>query len=126
MADRVCMAIVENDSILLVRQRYRESVIWTLPGGSIDAGETPVQAVVREVKEEVNVDAVVKRLVFQGPRTTGVGTYFCYLGEIVAGEVSLGYDPERDGLESELLGVRWFALSELSDHEEIARLLPYI
>lgn len=126
MANRVCMAIVENEHILMVQQKYRDSVIWTLPGGSVELGETPLQAVVREVKEEVNVDTIVRRLLVQRPRTKGEGTYFCYLGEIIGGKVALGYDPEREGLEPDLLAVAWFVLSEVPDHEEIASLLPYL
>ena len=123
MADRVCMAIVENGQILMVRQKYRDSVIWTLPGGSIEPGETPWQAVIREVKEEVNVDTVISHLLFQMPRTTGEGTYFCFLGERIGGEVALGHDPERAGMEPDLLDVGWFPLTELSDHEEIRRII---
>lgn len=31
---------------------------WTLPGGGLDFGETPVDAMIREVKEETGLDVV--------------------------------------------------------------------
>ncbi len=57
----------ERDRILLVRQS--EGGIWSAPGGSVDADETPADAVVREVWEETGLDATPVRLlgVYGGP-----------------------------------------------------------
>lgn len=43
-------AIFQDDRVLLVRERDDQK--WTLPGGWIDVGESPSQAVEREVFEE--------------------------------------------------------------------------
>jgi ADP-ribose pyrophosphatase YjhB (NUDIX family) len=42
--------VFRDDTILLVRERA--DGLWTLPGGWVDVGEPPSQAVVREVWEE--------------------------------------------------------------------------
>lgn len=54
---------VEDGRALLARcvQRTGES-IWTLPGGRVEHGEDPFDAVIREVAEETGCDAVVERL----------------------------------------------------------------
>ena len=41
----------ENKEILLVKPNYREG--WSIPGGTLNANETPVQAATREVQEEI-------------------------------------------------------------------------
>ena len=47
--------ILENESgeALIVKANYKE--YWTFPGGMIDTDETPLQAAVREVSEEVGL-----------------------------------------------------------------------
>jgi 8-oxo-dGTP diphosphatase len=53
--------IVREDQILLSRlsPRVSRGELWTLPGGGLDHGEDPRDAVVREVKEETGLDAEV-------------------------------------------------------------------
>jgi len=41
----------ENNRILCVKRNYADKK-WTIPGGAMDSGETPFEALIREVKEE--------------------------------------------------------------------------
>ncbi len=47
--------------LFVTRDRDR----WSLPGGTIDAGETPHQAACRELAEEVRIDALPLHYAFQ-------------------------------------------------------------
>jgi 8-oxo-dGTP diphosphatase len=51
----------ERGRALLVKPHYRTD--WTLPGGMVEAGETPDEAVIREVSEELGIEALSYRLV---------------------------------------------------------------
>jgi ADP-ribose pyrophosphatase YjhB (NUDIX family) len=62
-----CVGAVVHDAagrLLLVRRGHdphRGS--WSLPGGRIETGESPEQAVVREVREETGLDVLPERAV---------------------------------------------------------------
>lgn len=58
-------AMIFNDKgeLLLTKRGQaakNERGCWEIPGGSVDFGETLAQAIVREVKEEMDVDVVVE------------------------------------------------------------------
>jgi 8-oxo-dGTP diphosphatase len=54
--------IVDEDRILLAHWNESGRSGWTLPGGGIDPGEDPVDAVVREIGEETGYAAVAGEL----------------------------------------------------------------
>lgn len=63
-------ALVRNDrgQVLLVEPTYKTT--WELPGGAVDADESPRQAVEREVQEELGLQLELGRLLcieWQGP-----------------------------------------------------------
>jgi 8-oxo-dGTP diphosphatase len=57
---RVTAAVVRRDGLLLLTQRPPGGplgLLWEFPGGKIEPGETPQQALVREIGEELGVGA---------------------------------------------------------------------
>ncbi|HLI14837.1 MAG TPA: NUDIX domain-containing protein [Acidimicrobiales bacterium] len=52
--------LVEGEALLLVRRRNPPGRgRWSLPGGRVEAGETPAQAAARELYEETGIDAAI-------------------------------------------------------------------
>lgn len=50
----VCGYLIENDNILLIHHKKLD--MWLPVGGHIDKNETPDNALIREYKEETNLD----------------------------------------------------------------------
>ena len=62
---RVVAAVIESDHKIFATQRgYGEfKGGWEFPGGKIEPGETPQQALVREIKEELDTEIEVGELI---------------------------------------------------------------
>lgn len=57
--------IVGDDRRVLITQRRADQALplqWELPGGKVEPGEAPVDALVRELREELGVTATVGRI----------------------------------------------------------------
>jgi 8-oxo-dGTP diphosphatase len=55
----VAVALVDVDGRVLIAKRppgKKMAGLWEFPGGKVDAGETPEQALIRELKEELGID----------------------------------------------------------------------
>ncbi len=78
-------AIVRRgDEVLLVRQSPGHPLerLWTVPWGRVEPGESPLAAVLREVREEGGVDAIVRGFLgiqeLPAPQQGGVAlVYLC-------------------------------------------------
>ncbi|MFY9562324.1 MAG: (deoxy)nucleoside triphosphate pyrophosphohydrolase [Terriglobales bacterium] len=90
---RVAAALILNGDKILVCQRTRHQVMplkWEFPGGKIEDGEQPRDALRRELEEELGIEAVigdeVARIVHEYPGGGSVELRFfdvrSYQGEI--------------------------------------------
>lgn len=56
----VAAIIKHEDKIFSTQRGYGDfKDFWEFPGGKIEAGETPQEALIREIKEELNIDILV-------------------------------------------------------------------
>lgn len=56
---QVTCAIIQSDGKILAVQRSEAMSLplkWEFPGGKIDLGETAEKCLLREIKEELNID----------------------------------------------------------------------
>lgn len=85
---RVVAAVIEKDGKLLVCQRTRHQTMplkWEFPGGKIEEGEQPRDALRRELDEELGIDATIgdeiKRLTHTYPNGAMVELRFFVVRE---------------------------------------------
>jgi len=95
--------------------------LWSLPGGGVEQGEAPVDALVREVQEETGLDAVVGELLtvgdvaLHGTAPSGRDEEFHSIGIVYAADVPSGSEAtlvEQDGTTD---AVAWVPLSQIED-----------
>ena len=61
---RVAGILIEDNKILLIQHHKNNKKYWLIPGGGNDWGETTKQALIREYKEETNMDIEVDEFLF--------------------------------------------------------------
>jgi ADP-ribose pyrophosphatase YjhB (NUDIX family) len=85
-------------------------VVWTLPGGGVEFGESPEVAVIRELAEETGLRGVVRRELVHSP------------DRIFLVDVDPAAEPEV-GDELELFSVAWKPLNEVKDDRQVRLVL---
>jgi 8-oxo-dGTP diphosphatase len=110
-------AILHNDALLLIQHQHHQTgrTYWVLPGGGMEAGETEEQCVVREIREETNLNVEVQRLILVEPGPPD-GLYQwrkTYLCKVINGTPEPGYEPEEEAAAVySITDVHWFDLRD--------------
>jgi ADP-ribose pyrophosphatase YjhB (NUDIX family) len=89
MRKAVRAVVVKNDALLLMHRNKFGEEYYTLIGGGIGVGETPEQALMREVHEETSLSVANPRLVYVEQAGDPYGDQFIYLCDYTSGEVTL-------------------------------------
>jgi 8-oxo-dGTP diphosphatase len=70
MSDLTCACLFDARGPAILLVRVRQNTRWYLPGGKIEPGETPEQALSREIGEELGLRIGSRQLIY---RNTVVG-----------------------------------------------------
>jgi 8-oxo-dGTP diphosphatase len=119
----VAAALVDRDNRVLIAERPQGKSLaglWEFPGGKLSPGETPEEALVRELKEELDIDVCLTCL---APFTFASHTYErfhlmmpLYLCRNWEGEIT-----PREGQQ-----IKWVRASKLVDYPMPPADLPLI
>ncbi|MFT7835306.1 NUDIX hydrolase [Saccharothrix sp. BKS2] len=114
--------IIDDDRILLSRWLGPTGPRWILPGGGLDHGEDPYDAVIREVFEETGYHAAVDRLLgiqnVHGPLRHNEVEYdyhrirIMYEAHVVGGELTFEVGGSTDQ-------AAWFPLDEVPELDPV-------
>lgn len=110
----VAAALRDRGGRILVQERPKGKAmegLWEFPGGKIEFGETPEQALVRELKEELGVDVQLEELSPIAFASEPLGKKHLLLLLYICEK----WEGVPQGLESTEL--KWSSLDELKDLE---------
>lgn len=113
--------IHDNKVLVLKRSNSKGAKYMVTPGGRLEPGETPEEAVLREVAEETTVIVRNPRLVFtEEPLDSRWGRQYIYVCEYVSGNPHLNPDSEEYAYQQEGEGTYeplWLSYDQLNSDE---------
>lgn len=112
---RATGVLIENDSLLLVKQKLANNKNWSLPGGRVEPGETLEQALIREMKEETGLDVEPIRMLYVCDVAASGNTvlHITFLTRCIGGEITL---PTNEFDENPIHDVRFIPIDELTEY----------
>jgi len=114
---RVCGIYIEDDKLLLVNHSLygSETQFWSPPGGGVDFGESAMDALKREFREETGLLVEVGEMLFVNefikPPLHAVEIFFKITS--ATGSLLKGIDPEFDKDSQIITEVKFMSLPEL-------------
>lgn len=112
---RVTGVLVENGTILLVKQRLSKDRGWSLPGGRLEQGETIQEGLQREFFEETGLDVRADELLYLcdvKPSSHKV-VHVTFLVSKIGGEITL---PTNEKDENPISDVKFVPIEKLTDY----------
>ena len=88
--------IKDNKYLILFRSEHKQfsKLLWDFPGGKLDPGETLKEGVIRELKEETNLDINPVKIIKESDYSEGTNKYHFnfWSVEVLSGELKLSYE----------------------------------
>lgn len=114
----VAAVIAKDGQYLLVEEYAMGGVVLNQPGGHIEAGESPEQAVVREVREETGCDVTCGELIgvylWIHPQTRQQFLRLVFVADY------LDHDPDRP-LDDNIVRCRWLPREDIENRRNQLR-----
>lgn len=112
----VAAVIVRDGEVLATRRGYGEwQGWWEFPGGKMEAGESPRDALRREIREELDAEIEVGRLLetVEWDYPSFHLTMHCFICSLVSGSMNLNEHEAAAWLSKENIGsVKWLPADE--------------
>jgi 8-oxo-dGTP diphosphatase len=93
MIQVVCAVILKGEKVLIAQRsdKMKHPLKWEFPGGKLEDGESEEQAIVREIKEELNIEIIPAEKISSHIHDYGSFkiNLIAYLCDYVAGEIKL-------------------------------------
>ncbi|MBU0660908.1 NUDIX domain-containing protein [Patescibacteria group bacterium] len=112
---RATAVIINNGKILLMYRFYKNKEYYVLPGGGVEKDEQVEAAVVREIKEETNLDIKVDKKLWEFIDDFDKRTHHFFLVTKFKGNMQLGGPEVKRNSDTDKYLLEWHYLSNLSE-----------
>lgn len=102
----VLVMMDDAEQVLLLRHVFHPYAPWGLPGGWLNRQERPAEGVLRELKEETGLTAVLHTILFADRQHNPPHLGIAYLGHLQGGSLHLS---------AEIVEAGWFPLDKLPE-----------
>ncbi|KAF5287921.1 hypothetical protein FQA39_LY15625 [Lamprigera yunnana] len=110
--------VINDDNVLVVQEKYGISDFWKLPGGYVEPGENIIDAAIREVYEETNINTEFKSVL--NVRHAHGGSWGCSDLYFVICLKPLTFNIVK--CDREIKNSRWMEIKEYLEHSEVHEL----
>lgn len=112
---RVTGVLIEDDSILLVKQHVTDDRAWSLPGGRMENGELTEEALKRELLEETGLLVEIEKLLYvcEKPEAEPPLIHMTFLLKKTGGAITL---PSNEFDDNPINDVRMIPIEELREY----------
>jgi 8-oxo-dGTP diphosphatase len=123
--------ILKDNKILLIHRIKNSRVYFVPPGGHIEPNESEEECLIREIKEETNLDAQIDKKLWSIKSTLDNSLQHFFLVTKFSGNLKLnGPEKERNNKNNEYI-LEWHDIDKLSDLDLVPnplkeKLLPFL
>lgn len=86
------LGVIEDNGRYLLMKRVNPPRVWSGPSGWVSRGESPEESLVREIKEECNLEVKIISPLLIWNKNKGKALGLVYLCQYVAGQVTLNHE----------------------------------
>jgi len=111
---RATAVIIKDDLILLIHRFFNNKEYFALPGGGVEEGETPEQAVIREIKEETSFDARINKKLWEFYQDYDKRIHHYFLITDFSGDLKLGGPEAIKNSKENSYTLEWHKIKDIS------------
>jgi len=111
---RATAVIIKDGLILLIHRFFKNKEYFALPGGGVEEGETPEQAVIREIKEETNFDAHINKKLWEFYENYDKRIHHYFLVTDFSGDMELGGPEAIKNSKENSYSLEWHNIKDIS------------
>jgi len=88
-------AIILDDEGRVLLSHRRDLDLWNLPGGRVESGELPTEAVIRETREETGLETSIERLIGVYGKKNVDELVFAFSCRVTGGELRITEEADK-------------------------------